>query len=172
MSTKSHDHMRCGTLRKSSISIRGYAEIHLQRPFFDNKNSIWKILGLKIQLMETCSSASSTCRNFYFWETLKSQFLVVFQSFIFGQILAVLARFGQNLLHWQWLRACPKQGWNLQNPIILKPWIQIYMECLIGKLPSISIASKSFKKSTNIMCSQHLAQKCKKPFWLPLSFRD
>jgi hypothetical protein len=31
------------------ISTKGYAEIHKQRPFFDNKNSIWKILGLKIQ---------------------------------------------------------------------------------------------------------------------------
>jgi hypothetical protein len=31
---------RGGTLRKSSISTRGYTEIHKQRPFFDNKNSI------------------------------------------------------------------------------------------------------------------------------------
>jgi hypothetical protein len=45
--------------------------------------------------METCFSASSTRRNFYFWKTLKSRFLVVFQSFIFGQILAVLGSFGQ-----------------------------------------------------------------------------
>jgi hypothetical protein len=29
MSTKSHAHTRCGTLRKSSISTRGYAEIHI-----------------------------------------------------------------------------------------------------------------------------------------------
>jgi hypothetical protein len=48
MSTKSHAHTRCGTLRKSSISTREYAEIHIQRPFFDNKNSVWKILELKI----------------------------------------------------------------------------------------------------------------------------
>jgi hypothetical protein len=39
MSTKSHAHSRCGILRKSSISMR-YAEIHIQRLFFDNKNSI------------------------------------------------------------------------------------------------------------------------------------
>jgi hypothetical protein len=63
MSTKSHAHTRCGTLRKSLISTRGYAEIHIQRLFFDNKNSIWKILGLKIRTVETCSSAPST-RNF------------------------------------------------------------------------------------------------------------
>jgi hypothetical protein len=30
----------------------GYAEIHIQRLFFDNKNSIWKILGLKIQTVD------------------------------------------------------------------------------------------------------------------------
>jgi hypothetical protein len=29
---------------------------------------------------------------------------------VFGHILAILDRFGQDLLHWQWLRACPKQG--------------------------------------------------------------
>jgi hypothetical protein len=73
----------------------GYAEIHIQRPFLDNKNSIWKILGLKIQTVETCSNASSTCRDFYFWEKKKSQFLVEFQSFGSGQILANLGSFGQ-----------------------------------------------------------------------------
>jgi hypothetical protein len=91
MSSRSHIHKRCGTLRKKSFSARGYAEIHIQRPFFDNKNSIWKILGLKIRTMKTCSSAS-TRANFYFWKILKSRFLVEFQSFIFGQILA---KFGQ-----------------------------------------------------------------------------
>jgi hypothetical protein len=37
MSTKSHAHTRCGTLRKSSISTRGYAEIYIQRLFFTIK---------------------------------------------------------------------------------------------------------------------------------------
>jgi hypothetical protein len=99
MSTKSHAHTRYGTLRKSSISTREYAEIHIQRLFFDNKNSIWKILELKIRTVETCSSASSIHRNFYFWRILNSQFLVEFQSFVFRQIWAVLGSFGQNLLH-------------------------------------------------------------------------
>jgi hypothetical protein len=40
MSSKSHTQKRCGTLRTKSFSARGYAEIHIQRPFFDNKNSI------------------------------------------------------------------------------------------------------------------------------------
>jgi hypothetical protein len=95
MPSKSHIHKRCGTLRKKSFSARGYAEIHIQRPFFDNKNSIWKILGLKIRTVKTCSSASSTRTNFYLKKILKSRFLVEFQSFIFGQILANLGSFGQ-----------------------------------------------------------------------------
>jgi hypothetical protein len=66
MSTKSHIHKTYGTLKKMSFCTKGYAEIHIQRPFFDNKNSILKILGLKIQTVETYSSASSTQTNFYF----------------------------------------------------------------------------------------------------------
>jgi hypothetical protein len=34
MFPKSHTHQRCGTLRKKSFSVRGYVEIHIQRPFF------------------------------------------------------------------------------------------------------------------------------------------
>jgi hypothetical protein len=37
-------------------------------------------------MVKTCSSASSTPTNFYFRKKLKSRFLVVFQSFFFGQI--------------------------------------------------------------------------------------
>jgi hypothetical protein len=66
MSTKSYIHKTYGTLKKTSFCTKGYAEIHIQRPFFDNKNSIWKILGLKIQTEETYSSASSTRTNLYF----------------------------------------------------------------------------------------------------------
>jgi hypothetical protein len=29
-----------GTLKKTSFCTKGYAKIHIQRPFFDNKNSI------------------------------------------------------------------------------------------------------------------------------------
>jgi uncharacterized membrane protein len=121
------------------------------------------------QTLKTCSSASSTCRTFYFWKTLKSRFSLVFQSFVFGQILAVLGRI-----------CCIGNGWEhaQSNAKILKTlWLinhesKYYMEWIVGKLSSISNTSKRFKKSTNILCSQHLAQKCKKPFWLPSSFRD
>jgi hypothetical protein len=95
MPTKSHMHTRCGTLRKSSISTRGYAEIHIQGPILDNKISIWNILGLKIQTVGTCFSACSIHRIFFIKKTLKSRFLMEFQSFIFWQILANLGSFGQ-----------------------------------------------------------------------------
>jgi hypothetical protein len=32
-----------------------------------------------------------------------------------------LGSFGQNLLHWQWLRACLNWGWNLKNLISFEP---------------------------------------------------
>jgi hypothetical protein len=44
MSPKSHTQKRCGTLRKKSFSARGYAEIHIQRPFFDKKKTYKKNL--------------------------------------------------------------------------------------------------------------------------------
>jgi hypothetical protein len=64
--------------------------------------------------VKICSSASSTHTNFYFWKTLKSRFLVVFQSFVFGQILATFGSFGQIWAEFAALavaNACPKQGW-------------------------------------------------------------
>jgi hypothetical protein len=49
MSTKSHALMRCGTLRKSSISTRGYAEIHIQRPFLTIKIAYEKFLDSEFE---------------------------------------------------------------------------------------------------------------------------
>jgi hypothetical protein len=66
MPPKSYIHKNCGTLRKKSFSARGYAEIHIQRPFFDNKKDIKIIIVLKIQMVNTYSSASSTHGNFCF----------------------------------------------------------------------------------------------------------
>jgi hypothetical protein len=77
-------------LKNELFFTRGYAEIHIQRPFFDNQNGILKIVILEIY-MASKSSNSST-----------------------------------------------------MNP-------KNYMEELIEKLQSISIASKSFKKPTNIL---------------------
>jgi hypothetical protein len=39
MFTNFHAYKRCGTLRKTSISTRRYAEIDIQRPVFDNKKA-------------------------------------------------------------------------------------------------------------------------------------
>jgi hypothetical protein len=47
MSTKSHAHTRCGTLSKTSISIRGYAEIHIKGRFLTIKIAIEKFLDGK-----------------------------------------------------------------------------------------------------------------------------
>jgi hypothetical protein len=67
----------------------------------------------------------------------------------------VLGKFGPIFLHWQWLRACLKQSWNLQNPLTHQPWIQILHEVAHWKATiHISIASKSFKKSTYLLHSQ------------------
>jgi hypothetical protein len=66
MFTKSQTHTRCGTLRKKLFSSRGYAEIHLQRPFFDNKKGKEKIVVLKIQTVRTCFNASSTYKIIIF----------------------------------------------------------------------------------------------------------
>jgi hypothetical protein len=53
-------------LPKKKNSAKGYAEIHIQRPFLTIKIAYEKILGLKIQMVETCSSAYFIHRNFYF----------------------------------------------------------------------------------------------------------
>jgi hypothetical protein len=58
MSPKAHTQRRCGTMWKKSFSGRGYAEIHIQRPIFDNNKCILKSLGLKIQTVSTWLLAS------------------------------------------------------------------------------------------------------------------
>jgi hypothetical protein len=73
MSTKSHIHKTYGTLKKTSFCTKGYAEIHIQRPFFDNKNSIWKILGLNIRMMETCSSAPLLRVQIFIFKATKTE---------------------------------------------------------------------------------------------------
>jgi hypothetical protein len=47
MCAKSHIHQSCGRLPKILFSAKGYAEIHIQRSFFDNKNSISKNSWIK-----------------------------------------------------------------------------------------------------------------------------
>jgi hypothetical protein len=48
-----------------SFFTKGYAEIHIQRPFFDIEKGIWKILGLKIKTVYSCFGAPSIHGFFY-----------------------------------------------------------------------------------------------------------
>jgi hypothetical protein len=92
-------HKRCGTLKNKLFSTRGDAEIHIERPFFDNKKGIQKIVVLKIQMVSTCFGAFSTYIIFFFLKKLKisifggiSKFL---KQIIFGWILTKFGSFGQ-----------------------------------------------------------------------------
>ena len=70
-----------------------------------------------------------------------------FKLIVFGQILAKFWNFGQIPLHLQWLTACPKQGWNLKNPLIHQLWIK-----KLQKTPSVmsTTLSKSYNWKTTI----------------------
>jgi hypothetical protein len=74
MSTKSHIHKTYGTLKKMSFCTKGYAEIHIQRPFFDIEKGIWKILRLKIQTVSSCFGAPSTYRSVFFGKNQNLKF--------------------------------------------------------------------------------------------------
>jgi hypothetical protein len=81
MFTKSHIHKTYETLRKASFCTKGCAEIHIQRPFLDNKKGIGEIFEIKIEMVSTCFDASSTHGILKINKKPKSQILVVFQSF-------------------------------------------------------------------------------------------
>jgi hypothetical protein len=90
MSTKSHTHKTYETLRKTSFCTKGYAEIHIQRPFLDNKIGIGEILGIKIQMVCICFGAPSTHGSLFFLKNTKisifggiSKFL---ELIVFGRI--------------------------------------------------------------------------------------
>jgi hypothetical protein len=138
---------------------------------FDNKNSIWNILGLKIQTVETCSSASSTHRNFYFWKTLKSRFLVVFQSFVFGQILANFGSFEQFWAVFAALTVAdsmPKLGWNLKNFIAFEPWAQMLHVASHWKATIHIYILKKFQKIQKIIAFTAACPKMQEAVLAPL----
>jgi hypothetical protein len=82
MSTKYHIHKTYETLRKTSFCTKGYAEIHIQRPFLANKKGIGEIFRMKIQMVGTCFDASSTHRNL---KTNKNQNLNIWWYFKVSQ---------------------------------------------------------------------------------------
>ena len=98
MSINTHIHEMYGTLRKTSFCTKRYAEIHIQRPFFDNKKGTCKILVLKVQ---KCAHALVPLLHkevFVFEKHQNLNFWWYFQKFleliVFGQILVVLAILG------------------------------------------------------------------------------
>jgi hypothetical protein len=109
-------------------------------------------------MVETCSSASSTRRNFYFSKTLKSRFLVEFQSLIFGQILANFGSFGQiwaEFAAFNVAESMPELGMKSSKPHNFST-VSPNVTCN-GSLESYHpylIASKSFKKSKNLLHSK------------------
>jgi hypothetical protein len=74
-----------------------YAEIHIQRPFFDMQKVIWKILRLKIQKMCSYFGDPSTHGSFYLLKKTKISIFGGISKFldliVFGQILAILGNF-------------------------------------------------------------------------------
>jgi hypothetical protein len=56
---------------------------------------------------------------------LKKSKILIFSGISKFCLWANFGSFGQNLLHRQWLRACPKQGWNLKNVLTHEPWVQM-----------------------------------------------
>jgi hypothetical protein len=96
MPTKSHIHKMYGSLKETSFCTKGYAEFRIQRPFFDIKKDIRKILVLKIQTVCTCFGAPSTHRSFLLKKTKISIFDGIskfLELIVFGKILAILGKF-------------------------------------------------------------------------------
>jgi hypothetical protein len=85
-------------IEKNLFSTRGYAEIHIQRPFFNNKKGIQKIVVLKIQMASTCFGQSSTYRNLFFLKKIKISIFggisKFFKLIVFWQILTKSSNFG------------------------------------------------------------------------------
>ena len=108
-------------------------------------------------MMKRRSSASSTCTNFYFRKILNSQFLVVFQSFVFGKFwqfwadfvaLAVAVRMPK-----VWLKSLKSHNlWTMSPNVTCRVSLKSYhpyprpqkvskilkIECIHGSLPKIT----------------------------------
>lgn len=94
--------------------------------------------------MQTCPNVSSTFTNVYFWKPLRSWFLLEFQSFIFGLILANFSSFGKFGANFGRV-CCIRGGWEhartwgsiFKTPLLWKRESKCCMQHLIGKLPSL-----------------------------------
>jgi hypothetical protein len=77
-----YTHKRCGTLEKKLFSTMGYAEIHKQRPFFDNQKDISSIIVLKIQMVSTCFGVIFFTLIFCLLNTIKISFFGGISKFL------------------------------------------------------------------------------------------
>jgi hypothetical protein len=86
-------------LEEKLFSTRDNVEIHIQRPFFDNRKGIPQIVALEIQMVSTSFGASSLSRYFLFPRKIEiSTFggiLKFLKLIVFGQILTKFNRNGQ-----------------------------------------------------------------------------
>jgi hypothetical protein len=98
MSTKSHTHKTCGTLREEIFPIMRYVEIHQQRSFFDNRKDIPEIIVLKIQTVSTFFGAFAIYRILKIKIKIKISIFGGISKFlkliVFGQILTRFGSFG------------------------------------------------------------------------------
>jgi hypothetical protein len=161
MFPKSHTHKKCGTLRKKSFPQGSMLKFTYKGRFLTIEKAYKNFLDWKSEWWKHALVPPLHVQIFIFEKTLKSQFLVVFQSFDFGQIWAVLGKICCIDCGWEHARSKDE---NFKTPLLLNRESKCYMEHLIGKLLSISIASKSFQKSKNLLHSQQPIQKRKKLF--------
>jgi hypothetical protein len=83
-------------IERKFIFHKSYVEIHIPRPFFDNRKDIWKIVVLKIQMMG-CALVPSFHMTIFFLNKIKiSNFggiSKLLKLIVSGHIFAVLGRF-------------------------------------------------------------------------------
>jgi hypothetical protein len=126
-------------------------------------------------MAETCSRASSTRTNFYFWKTLNLDFWWYFKVLSLGrfwQILEILSSFGQIFLHSQWPRECPNLDRNLKNPITFQPWVQMLHATAHWKATIHIYCLKMFQKIQKFIAFVVACPKTQNPFRLTVFFRD
>jgi hypothetical protein len=128
---------------------KGYAEIHIQRPFFDNKIanenfSDWKSKRWKHTLVLLLPY------KFLFLKNIKILIFGGISKFHlwidFGSFWIVLGRFGQIVLHWQWLTTMPAL------PILLLKTSNIHNFWSIDPKNTIFFSRKAY-------CKMHLHKK-------------
>jgi hypothetical protein len=105
------NHFPQGGMLKFTYKDRFWTIKIAYEKFLDWKSERWKHVLVPPLHVQIC----------IFEKILKSRFLVEFQSFIFGQILANLGSFGQIFASLTVADSMPQLGWNLKNLITFEP---------------------------------------------------